>query len=124
MKRNIYIAGTLLLVLPVFAFSQSAEIDAALNRGNAADVGVFFAGKVDVSILNQDHSGSAVEAVRSLADFFSKNTVKSYKRAHLTDPADGRAGYSLGDLSTSTGDYRIYLYYTPDKKISEIRIEK
>jgi hypothetical protein len=115
---------SVLFILPFAAYTQNSGIDAALNKGNAADLGVFFTDKVDVSILDNDSSVPSSQAVQRLSDFFSQNVVKTYKRTHLTSPADGRASYSLGDLSTSTGSYRIYLYYDTKQKISEIRIEK
>ena len=124
MKPIAHIAISLMFVFPFVASSQSAGIDAALNKGSAADLGVFFAPKVDVSVLNTDASLTPGVAVQRLTDFFSQNTVLGYKRAHYTAPADGRSAYSLGDLTTSTGNYRIYLYFDAGQKISEIRIEK
>ncbi len=124
MKPSHYILASILFVLPFLAFGQNVAIDAAINKGSGADLSTYLAEKVDVSILNQDASLSAVETVKSLSAFFSQNTVKSYKRAHLTPATNGRASYSLGDLSTSTGMYRVYLYYDAKQKISEIRVEK
>lgn len=106
------------------AFGQNVAIDAAINKGSGADLSAYLADKVDLSILDQDASLSAAETVKSLSAFFSQNTVKGYKRAHLTPATNGRSSYSLGDLTTSTGAYRVYLYYDAKQKISEIRIEK
>ncbi|MGB4846865.1 MAG: DUF4783 domain-containing protein [Saprospiraceae bacterium] len=124
MKSLKRLSTFLMFVIPVMAIGQSSGIDAAINKGNAAELSTFLADKVDVSIVDQDASLSAGEAVKSLSGFFSQNTVKSYKRAHLTPATNGRASYSLGDLSTSTGMYRVYLYYDAKQKISEIRVEK
>lgn len=123
MKLN-KITASLLFLLPFSAMAQSAGMDAALNKGSAADLGVFFAGNVDVSILNTDATMSSGQAVQTLTDFFNKNMVKGYNRAHLTSPQNGRSAYSLGDLYTSNGTFRVYLYFDADKKISEIRIQK
>jgi len=124
MKPRTYLSIPLFLVFSTLAFSQSTGIDAALNKGNAADLGVFFAEKLDVSILDFDGSLSSDAAVTRVQDFFAQNAVKGYKRAHLTAATAGRSAYTLGDLSTSTGTYRTYLYYDSKQKISEIRIEK
>ena len=121
---KLYSITALVFMLPFVAISQSPGMDAALNKGSAADLGVFFAESVDVSILNNDATMSAGKAVETLANFFSQNMVKGYNRAHLTSPQNGRAAYSLGDLYTSTGTYRVYLYFDAEKKISEIRIQK
>ena len=119
-----HIALPLFFLLPVTVYSQSAGMDAALNKGSAADLGVFFDNSIDVSILNTDATVSSSDAVRLLQDFFNQNTVKGYNRAHLTAPQNGRSSYSLGDLYTSSGTYRVYLYFNDAKKISEIRIQK
>ena len=124
MKTLAYIVASLLILLPFVSTSQSSGIDAALSKGSAADLGVYFAAKVDVSILNDDQSLPGDQAVIQLSSFFSQNIVKGYKRAHYTAAANGRSSYSLGDLYTSTGNYRIYLYFDSAQKISEIRIEK
>lgn len=124
MKLINSIATSLLLMLPMVAFTQSAGMDAALNKGSAADLGVYFAPSVDVSILNTDATMTSSQAVNSLSGFLAENQVKGYNRAHLTAPQNGRSNYSLGDLYTSNGTYRVYLYFDGTKKISEIRIQK
>jgi hypothetical protein len=121
---KLYNITALLFLLPFAAISQSPGMDAALNKGSAADLGVFFAESVDVSILNTDATMSSDKAVETLTNFFSQNMVKGYNRAHLATPQNGRAAYSLGDLYTATGTYRVYLYFDAGKKISEIRIQK
>ena len=118
------ITASLLFILPMTAYSQSAGMDAALNKGNAADLAVFFASSVDVSVPGTEASLTPAEAVRVLSSFFIENPVKGYNRAHLTTPQNGRAAYSLGDLYTANGTFRTYLYFDDQKKISEIRIQK
>ena len=124
MNRFTQMLAPVLFMLPMVVTGQSAGMDAALNKGNAADLGVFFASSVDVSILNTDATMSSAQAVQVLADFFTANLVKGYNRAHLTTPENGRASYSLGDLYTANGTFRVYLYFDANKKISEIRIQK
>lgn len=124
MKHILSITATLLFMLPLVASAQSAGLDASLNKGNAADMGVYFASSVDVSILNSDASMTSSQAVKAMTDFFTQNTVKGYNRAHLTAPQNGRSSYSLGDLYTSNGTFRVYVYFDGEKKISEIRIQK
>ena len=124
MKPLTYFVFSFLFVFHFAALGQSSGIDAALNKGNAADLGVFFADKVDVSILGNDASLTSDESVKRLNDFFTQNPVRGYKRAHLTPASKGRSAYSLGDLLTASGSYRTYLYFDSKQKISEIRIEK
>jgi hypothetical protein len=124
MKPITYITISFLVIFHSAVFSQSSGIDAALSKGNAADLGVFFAEKIDVSILGNDASLSSDEAVKHLNNFFTQNPVKGYKRAHLTPASNGRSAYSLGDLLTASGSYRTYIYFDSKQRISEIRIEK
>jgi len=124
MKPLTRISTFLLFVLPFMAVGQSAAIDVALGKGNATELGTYLSPKVDLSILGEDVSLTGGEATRYLEAFFTKNSVRSYKRAHLTPATNGRSSYSLGDLVTATGTYRVYLYFDTNQKISEIRIEK
>ena len=125
MKHILSIAVSLLFIMPFTASSQQdTGLDAALNKGSAVDVGVFFAGTVDVTIPGTESSMSSADAVQALSRFFAANQVKGYNRAHLTAPQGDRAAYSLGDLYTSNGTFRIYLYFNDQKKVSEIRIQK
>ena len=124
MKLINSITASLLFMLPVVGYSQAPGMDAALNKGSAADLGVYFASSVDVSLPGSDATLTSAQAVQTLTQFFADNMVKGYNRAHLTAPQNGRSSYSLGDLYTSNGTYRIYLYFDNAKKISEIRIQK
>ncbi len=124
MKSIGHLITAVLFISPFLGISQSSGIDAALDKGNATQLGNYFAEKVDVSILEKDATVPSSAATSQIDDFFTRNAVKSYKRAHVTAASNGRSGYSLGDLSTSTGSYRVYLYFDGKQKISEIRIEK
>ncbi len=123
MKSLFQIITPLLFIMPCVVSAQ-AGLDAALNKGSAVDAGAFFASRLDISIPGAEGTMSSADAVQALKDFFSANLVKGYNRAHLTAPQNGRAAYSLGDLYTTNGTYRIYLYFDTEKKISEIRIQK
>lgn len=124
MKYLLNITTSILFMLPFMATAQHAGLDAALNKGNVADLGSYLADKVDISIPGTDASLSSTEAVRVLANFFTQNPVKGYNRAHLTAPQNGRSAYSLGDLYTANGTYRIYIYFDTNNKVSEIRIQQ
>jgi len=124
MKPLLILATTLLISLPFTSNAQHSGLDAALNKGNVADLGTYFADRLDISIPGTEATLAAGEASRILANFFTQNPVKGYNRAHLTAPQTGRAAYSLGDLYTANGTFRIYLYYDAQNKVSEIRIQK
>jgi len=113
-----------LLVLPVWASGQQAAIETALQKGNAAGLEAYLAKTIDLSIPGEDDAYPAGEAVKVLTGFFAKQVVKGYKRVHLSAPQEGRANYSIGELSTGQGTYRITLYFDAQQKISEINIQK
>lgn len=114
----------LLAFAPSMAFGQQAGIDAALQKGKAADLGIYFAKSIDLVIPEFEDSYAADKAVNILSDFFAKQTVKGYKQVHLSAPQEGRAKYSMGDLYTAQGTFRTTIYFDPQQKITEIRIQK
>lgn len=124
MKRTPYIAFFLVLLSPVLSTAQQSSIESALQKGNATELGTFFAKSVDLILPEDDDTYSSADAITVLADFFSKQTVKGYKRVHLNAPQEGRASYSIGDLYTAKGTYRTTIYLDTLQKITEIRIQK
>jgi hypothetical protein len=112
------------LVLPAWVTGQQAAIETALQKGNAAGLEAYFAKTVDLSIPGADDVYPASGATKVLSDFFAKQVVKGYKRIHLSTPQEGRANYSIGELSTVQGTYRITLYFDAQQKITEINIQK
>jgi hypothetical protein len=113
-----------LLLLPLWAGAQQNGIDAALQKGSAPDLGVHFAKTIDISLPGEEATLTADKAVEKLSAFFTQQTVKGYKRAHLSTPQSGRSNYTIGDLYTAHGTYRISLYFDAQQKIIEVRIQK
>jgi Domain of unknown function (DUF4783) len=112
------------LMLPALSSAQSSGIDAALNKGNAQDLGIYFSRYIDLSLPDLENSYPTEKAVEVLSEFFTRQSVKGYKRNHLSTPQEGRSNYSIGDLYTAQGTFRITLYFDSQKKITEIRIQK
>ena len=111
------------LFVPVISSAQST-VDAALQKGNAAELSAYLAKSVDLLILTDESTMSADQATTMLADFFTKSSVKSYKQNHMSTAQNGKSTYSIGDLVTGNGTYRVTIFYDAARKISEIRIEK
>jgi hypothetical protein len=112
-----------LLLVPLAMHAQNAGVDAALQKGNAADLSPHFAKMVDLVILGDESSVNGKEATTILADFFSKKIVKGYAQSHFNAAQNGRSTHTIGELTTANGTYRISIFYDATKKISEIRIE-
>jgi len=114
----------LLALLPVIATAQQSGLDAALQKGDATDLGIYFSKSIDVTIPGVEDTYTADKAVSVLSEFFTAQGVKGYKQVHLSAPQQGRSKYSIGDLYTSQGTYRLTLYFDTEQKITEIRIAK
>lgn len=124
MRYTPFLAIFLAFLSPVFSTAQQTGIEAALQKGSASELGTYFAKSVDLILPEDDETYSAADAITVLSDFFSKQTVKGYKRMHLSAPQEGRANYSIGDLYTAKGTYRTTIYFDTQQKITEIRIQK
>lgn len=115
---------TLLFIFPALAFSQQAGIDDALKKGDAKSLGIYFSPSVDLSIPGSEQTMTADKAVNSLTAFFDKEMVKGYKKVHTSAPQQGRSNFTIGELYTGQGTYRITLFFNKDQKISEVEIRK
>jgi hypothetical protein len=115
---------SVLFIVPGLSAGQQSGIDAALQKGSAADLGVHFSKTVDISLPDGEDTYPPDRAVTVLSDFFATQTVKGYKRAHVSGEDAGRAKYTIGDLYTAKGTFRITLYYDTQQKITEVRIVK
>lgn len=124
MRYTPFLAIFLAILSPAFATAQQSSIESALQKGNATELGTYFAKSVDLILPEDDDTYSAADAITVLSDFFSKQGVKGYKRVHLNAPQEGRANYSIGDLYTAKGTYRTTIYFDTQQKITEIRIQK
>ena len=111
-------------LLPMMATAQQTGLDAALQKGNASDLGIYFSKTIDLAIPGTEDSFTADKAVNILSDFFAAEVVKGYKQLHLSAPQQGRSKYSIGDLYTSKGTYRLTMYFDTDQKVTELRIAK
>lgn len=120
----------LLFTVSMFAMTVSAQdftqIGAAFQSGNTSELSKYFDGNIELTIINTEAVYSKSQAEMVIKNFFASNSPKSYKVVHNGDSGSG-AKFQIGELSTSTGVYRTYVY-AKDKMgtmlIQEIRIEK
>lgn len=124
MKTLQHLFLLVLILVPGLSMAQQTGIEAALQKGNASELGTYFGKSVELLIPGTEDTFAANEAVTVLTEFFTKQTVKGYKKNHVSTPQEGRAKYSIGDLYTAQGTYRVTLFYDAQQKISEIRIQK
>jgi hypothetical protein len=117
-------------IMFVFITNLSAQnlssVGAAMQSGNTSQLAQYFDSNVELTILNTEAVYSKSQAEMVLKKFFTSNTPSSYKVVHNGDSGSG-AIFQIGELSTSTGVYRTYVYAKEKMGmilIQEIRIEK
>ena len=81
-----------------------AMID-ALKSGNTAELSKFFNSSIELAILNQEDIYSKQQAELIVKDFFAKHVPTNFVILHK----GGKEGsqYAIGNLTTSTGNYRV-----------------
>ncbi len=85
------------------------SISIALGKGDAAGIAVFFPKSVGISVLQKAPVYySPNQAQQVLTDFFAKNKPRKFEKAHAGGKSS--AQFTMGDLTTSTGVYRVTFF--------------
>lgn len=85
------------------------EISAALGRGDAAGLALYFPASVGISVLQKAPVYySKQQAQQVLTDFFEKNKPRKFEKAHAGGQSN--AQFTMGDLTTSSGVYRVTFF--------------
>ena len=123
---------TLLFLLPFWAMiardnPNLASITKAMSNGDATAVGTYMDANIEMSLLGKQDFYNKSQAIQVLNDFFGKNKPRSFNTGHAGSSKGNNSHYTTGDLTTSGGNFRVYLYYNTDGDkviLKEIRIEK
>lgn len=77
----------------------------ALKTGNTAELSKFFNSSIELAILEQEAIYSKQQAELIVKDFFAKHVPTNFVILHK----GGKEGsqYAIGNLTTSTGNYRV-----------------
>lgn len=122
----------LLLVLPMQVIINASEYDEipsaiveALKSGNVAHLSKFFNSSIELAIPGQEDIYSSQQAELIVKNFFIKHVPNNFVILHK----GGKEGaqYAIGNLSTSTGNYRVtMLIKMKDSKpfIHQLRFEE
>ncbi|MBV6439622.1 MAG: DUF4783 domain-containing protein [Haliscomenobacteraceae bacterium CHB4] len=126
--RNLFF---LLLFAPAIAFSQSGtsleSITSALNAGDADALSKYFASNVEISIEDNEQVYAKAKATEVVRNFFNTNKPKSFSQMHKGVSRENSDQYSIGNLSSVNGNYRVYLYLKvsgSNLSIQEMRFDK
>ncbi len=116
----------ILIIAANFSHAQSFYgIISAIKSGNASALSQNFQGNVEITIKNSEASYSKAQAEQVLRSFFSSNKPSGFTIAHQGTSPEG-SKYFIGTLSTSSGNYRTYVYAKSSGggfSIQEIRFE-
>ena len=101
-----------LLFLPSLAFAQEGmpQITKALNSGNAEALGAYFDQSIELSILDEEGIYNKAQALQKVRRFLSQNKVSSFTEVHQGASRSNDSKYVIGNIVTSNGTYRVYLY--------------
>lgn len=129
MKRKIVVS---FLVAFMFLLSSSVSAQSfdnlanALRTGNSSALAQSFSGNVEITIKDAEASYSKSQAEMVLKSFFTSHVPKSFAIAHQGTSPEG-SKYFIGNLATSLGNYRTYVYaksVNGTLVVQEIRFEE
>ena len=108
---------TLALAFVPFAVTTEAinaqsigDITKALGSGDLAALAAMMDAEVELSILTDENTYAKEQAREKLAAFFSANTPSGFSQVHQGSSKSDNAEYCIGNLTTSSGVYRVYIY--------------
>lgn len=87
-----------------------ADITRALSSGNADVLGQYFDNSVEVSVLDQENVYTKAQAVQVVKQFFTRNAPKGFTLVHQGTSKGSDSEYCIGNLTTASGSFRVYLY--------------
>ena len=124
-SRKIYIPVVLfVLSICFYAFTiNMADINniaTKMRSGDTAGLAAYFDSSIEMSVLGEDAYDKS-SATATLKTFFASNTASGFTIKHEGTAPNG-SQYVIGNLATSTGDYRAYIVVNGEK-IQELTIE-
>lgn len=114
-----------LLIISNISAQVSSDIIYAIKTGNASKLITFFNGEVELAINEKEGIYNLAQAEAILKDFFSKNKPESFELKH--DGTQGELNFIVGELLTSAGKYRTYIYskiIKGKKQIYQLKFEQ
>jgi hypothetical protein len=113
-NRSKIVLAILLLILPMpviinasaFGEIPPAMID-ALKAGNIEQLSRYFNSSIELSIPGQEDIYSSQQAELIVKNFFAKHVPTNFVILHKGGKEE--AQYAIGNLTTSTGNYRVTL---------------
>ncbi|CAH1001632.1 hypothetical protein LEM8419_02537 [Neolewinella maritima] len=107
---------TLALAFAPFVVTESvsaqsiSDITRALGSGDLATLTDLMDAEVELSILADENTYAKEQARQKLTAFFAANTPSGFSQVHQGSSKSDNAEYCIGNLTTSNGVYRVYIY--------------
>jgi hypothetical protein len=102
-------------------------ISNALNTGDVETLSKYFADNVEISIQDKEQVYSKAKATEVIRSFFDNNKPKGFSQVHRGTSRENSDQYCIGNLSATSGNYRVYLYLKVNGNnlsIAEMRLDK
>lgn len=113
-----------LIVLP--SLGAQADLGSSLGKGDATGVASHFGTKVELSLTGREYTVGKSEAERHLREFFAAHQAKGFRAVHRGTSKDNDSNYTIGELVTDKGIFRVYTYFQQEgdrRVVRELRIE-
>ncbi len=129
MMKNLFF---LLIFAPMVAFAKQGNptleaISSALNSGDADALSKYFADNVEISIQDKEQVYAKAKAIDVVRSFFNTSKPKSFSQVHKGTSRENSDQYCIGNLTATSGNYRVYLYLKvsgDNLSIQEMRFDK
>ncbi|MBC7777254.1 MAG: DUF4783 domain-containing protein [Phycisphaerae bacterium] len=123
-----------LFLAPALAFANNTQgspaleaISTALSTGDVDVLSKYFADNVEISIQDKEQMYSKAKAAEVLKGFFDANKPKAFAQVHKGQSRENSDQYCIGNLTATSGNYRVYLYLKVNGSsvsIQEMRFDK
>lgn len=122
-----------LMAILLFAFvTVSANPDFKvignlIQSGNTQALAAHLDSRIELALPGFDDMLSSNQAVSQMNNFFEKNKPSHFEVVHIGTSQSNGAHYCIGNLRTTNGTFRVYIYTRKvgnADKIQEIRIEQ
>lgn len=113
--------------LSSFSTPDFGSISSALGSGNIESLSRHFDENVEVSVLKKEDTYSKIQATETVRGFFAKNKPSKFTQVHQGVSKANDSHYFIGDLATSGGSFRVYMYMkvvNDSYYIQEMRFDK
>lgn len=111
MKAFLFICFLTPLVAWTNPLDQSiADISKAIRSGDAATLGTYFDGQVELATPTNEDVYDKAEAIRLVKQFFTKYPPGSFSQVHQGTSKSNDFEYIIGNMTTGSKTFRVYFY--------------